>query len=146
MKYQCEVTIDLPRDRVVELFDSSENLPKWQPGLLSFDHVSGKQGQSGAKSRLVYVERGRETEMFETIIRRNMPEEFTALYEAKGVTNWCANFFKEDGSDKTLWVMKNEFKFHGLMSIFGLVMRGAFPKQTLSDMNRFKAFAEGVVA
>ena len=143
MKYTCEVTIDLPRARVVELFDSIKNLAKWQPGLLGFDHVSGEPGEPGAKSRLVYEERGRETEMFETIIRRDLPDAFMALYEAKGVKNWCTHFFKEDGPDKARWVMENEFKFRGLMSIFGLVMRSAFPKQTLSDMNRFKAFAEG---
>jgi hypothetical protein len=33
MNYTCEVVIDLPRDRVIELFDNPQNLTKWQPGL-----------------------------------------------------------------------------------------------------------------
>jgi len=33
MKYTSEVTINLPRDRVVELFDDPDNLPKWQKGF-----------------------------------------------------------------------------------------------------------------
>ena len=53
MKYTVEIEIDLPRERVIELFDSTENCFKWQKGLLSFDHLSGEPGQPGAKSKLV---------------------------------------------------------------------------------------------
>ena len=41
MKYKNEVMIRLPLEKVVSLFDSEENLFKWQPDLLSFEHVSG---------------------------------------------------------------------------------------------------------
>ena len=44
MKYTCEITIDLPRERVVEIFDDSEKLPKWMPGLKRFEHLSGDPG------------------------------------------------------------------------------------------------------
>ena len=44
MRYKTEVIINLPRDRVIELFDSFENLKEWQEGLLSHDHVSGEPG------------------------------------------------------------------------------------------------------
>ena len=40
-------------------------------------------------------------------------------------------------------VMENDFKFSGLMVLMGIFMRGAFPKQTIKDMTRFKEFAEG---
>ena len=36
MKFIVEITINLPRDRVITLFDSTENLYKWQPDLISF--------------------------------------------------------------------------------------------------------------
>ena len=68
MKYEVETTIDLPRERVIELFDNPDNLPKWQPTLQSFELISGESGQPGAKSRLVYLEDGREIEMIETIV------------------------------------------------------------------------------
>jgi len=29
MKYECELIIDLPRDRVIEMFDNPDNLSKW---------------------------------------------------------------------------------------------------------------------
>ncbi|MFQ5507583.1 MAG: SRPBCC family protein [Planctomycetota bacterium] len=51
--YTVEVDIDLPRERVIELFDNADNLYKWQPGLQSFEHLSGEPGQPGASSRMV---------------------------------------------------------------------------------------------
>jgi hypothetical protein len=33
MEYESEIVVDLPRERVVELFDSAENLFEWQAGL-----------------------------------------------------------------------------------------------------------------
>ena len=49
MKYTTQVEINLPRKRVIELFDNSENLKKWQEGLISFDHIEGEAGKEGAK-------------------------------------------------------------------------------------------------
>jgi hypothetical protein len=111
MKYRSEVTIDLPRERVVELFDNPDNLAKWQPGLLSFDHIEGELGKPGAKSRLVYDENGRKVEMIETIITRDLPDEFSGTYQAKGVWNRIDNRFYEDGSSRTRWVTESDFRF-----------------------------------
>ncbi len=142
MKYSTEVTINRPRQQVVELFDNPELMPKWQKGFISMAQISGEPGQAGAKANLVYDMNGRKIEMVETIITRSLPDEFTATYEAKGVHNVVANRFYEDGPDKTRWVMANEFNFTGFMKLIGMLMPGSFRKQTLDDMNRFKAFAE----
>lgn len=141
MKYTSAVTIDLPRKRVVELFGDPDSLIKWQPTLREFTPTEGQRGQPGARTRLVYDEGSREMEMIETIIRRNLPDEFTATYEAKGVWNLVENRFFDLG-DTTRWEIETEFKFKGLMILMGLFMRGAFPKQTLKGMNDFKDFAE----
>ena len=142
MNYEKELIIDLPRDRVVELMDNFENLKKWQPSLKSYEHVSGDVGKEGAVTMLVYEEKGREVEMTETIVTRNFPDEFTAIYEGKDVVNRFENYFYEEGPNKTRWRTVSDFKFRGFMAVFALFMRRAFPKQTLSDMERFKVFAE----
>ena len=54
MKFTVEITINLPRDRVITLFDSIENLYKWQPDLISFEHESGTASEVGDKYRLEY--------------------------------------------------------------------------------------------
>ena len=91
LNYTVEIEINSPREKVIELFDNSDNLMKWQTGLKRFDHISGIPGEEGAKSRLTYIENGRELEMTETIIKKELPEKFSALYEAKGVKNKISN-------------------------------------------------------
>ncbi len=142
MKYCCELIIALPRQRVIELFDNSDNLSKWQPGLESFTPISGTPGEVGAKSELVYQMGKRRIEMVETITVRNLPDEFAGTYEAKGVFNTVHNTFIDQG-DSTLWRSDNVFELHGIfMKLMGWLMPGAFKKQTVTIMNQFKEFAE----
>ena len=144
MKYTREVVIDLPRDRVIELFDNPDNLPKWQEGLQSFEHVSGEPGQPGAKSRLVYDHRGRHIEMIETITERNLPDEFSGTYETEGVWNGMKNRFVEEAPDRTRWIAESEFRCSGLkMKLMTIFLRPMFTSTTLKSLRDFKAFAEG---
>lgn len=145
MKYTCEIEIGLPVSRVVELFDSVENLKKWQPGFVSFEPISGMTGQVGAKSLLKYKMGKREIEMIETITVKNLPHEFSGTYEAKGVWNEAKNFFIPLGANKTLYKSENEFRFSGFMKLIGLLMPGAFKKQSMKYLELFKKFAESEV-
>ena len=142
MRYKTEVIINLPRDRVIELFDSFENLAKWQEGLISHDHISGEPGQPGAKTRLVYQMGKRRTEMIETILVRELPDEFSGTYDATGVHNIVRNHFYDEGAT-TRWVLDSDFQFSGYMRIMSLFMPGSmFKKQTRKTMEDFKRFAE----
>lgn len=143
MKYSVSIVIELPRATVIELFDNPANLPCWQRGLQSHQLVSGRAGQVGARSRLVFQMGRRRIEMLETITRRNLPDEFDGTYEAPGVFNIVCNRFVALSPSQTRWESDNEFRFSGLfMKFIGLVMRGAFPKQSQQYMQDFKAFAE----
>ncbi len=143
MKYTREIVIDLPRDRVIELFDDADNLPKWQDGLQSFEHMSGEPGQPGAKSRLVYEHRGRQVEMVETITRRELPDEFSGTYETEGVWNLMNNRFREEGPGHTRWIAETEFRCTQLkMRLMFIFMRFLFTRQTMQSLRDFKTFAE----
>jgi carbon monoxide dehydrogenase subunit G len=142
MKYETELIIELPRERVIELFDDPDNLSQWQPGLKSFEHISGEAGQPGTKSKLLYEMGSRTVEMIETIEKRELPDEFTSTYEAKGVWNYNANRFYEDGPDKTRWVLDTDFRFSGFMKLMAFFMPGSFKKETMKTMMAFKRFAE----
>lgn len=141
MKYTCEVTINRPRPDVVALFDNPDHMKVWQEGLQSFEHISGEAGHPGAKSRLVYDMNGRVIEMTETIIKRNLPDEFTGTYDAEGVHNIVENFFHDEGSN-TRWTMVSDFQFSGFMAVASIFMRPIFRRQTMRIMNSFKRFAE----
>ena len=68
MQYTIETEINQPRQKVIELFDNSDNLAFWQPGFISFTHESGEPGQPGAVSRIRYDRgNGKEFDMIETV-------------------------------------------------------------------------------
>lgn len=142
MKYTVETEINLPIARVVELFDDPENLKHWQPGLISFEPISGTPGQPGAKSRLKYKMGKRDIEMIETITVRNLPDEFSGTYEAKGVFNIVKNYFRAVSENKTKYISENEFQFKGFMKLIGFLMPGAFRKESEKYLQQFKEFAE----
>lgn len=141
MNYTNEITINLPREQVAELFSDPAQIKQWQPTFQTMKHISGEPGQAGAKSSMVYLEGKREMTLIETILVNNLPDEFTATYETAGVYNLQKNYFYAEG-DKTRWVSETEFKFSGFMRIIGFFMRGAFVKQSNKIMDDFKAFAE----
>lgn len=143
MKYTTEIEIRLPRQKVVARFDNLENLYKWQKALKSFENMSGVPGQAGARSKLVYNMNGRTMEMTETIVKRNLPDEFHGIYEAKGVWNSFENYFSEKDEKTTNWKTVSEFRFSSFaMKAMAFLLPGLFKKQTLKTMNDFKTFAE----
>ena len=143
MKYSNEVIINLPLNRVIELFDSEENLFNWQPELISFEHVSGEKGEVGAKSKLRYKMGKREVEMIETITVKDLPKEFSGTYEAKGVWNEVKNYFEVIDENTTRWHSDCHFEFSGFMKIMAFIMPGMFKKQSQKYLDQFKTFAEG---
>jgi len=142
MKYTTEIVIELPRKEVIELFNSAENMKKWQKGFQSIEHLEGTPGEKGATSKLIYLMGKRRIEMIETITDQQFPESFHCTYDTKGVYNVVKNYFREKDEHTTLWVSENEFQFSGFMKIMSWIMPGAFKKQSCKYMEDFKAFAE----
>lgn len=141
--YTVSVDIDLPRDKVIELFDSEENLYKWQDGLQSFEHLEGEPGQPGARSKMVYLNGGQELALYETITDRNLPDEFNGIYEWDGGRNTLVNRFVELGENRTRWESTCTYTFSSLvMKAMGFLMPGAFRKQNQKFLDNFKAFCE----
>ena len=142
MKYSHEITIDLPREKVLEIFDKKENLFKWQKGLQSFDHVSGTEGEEGAVSKMVFKNGKRVLEMEEKIIKKNFPDHYYFEFTAKGLTNWNDNSFLEASPTQTKWTQSNVFKGKGMVKVMMVLMPGMFKKQSFKYMQDFKTFAE----
>lgn len=142
MKYISHVEINQSIEKVIELFDNPDNMSKWMDGLKSFDHISGEAGQAGAKSKLVFQMGKRNVEMIETITVRDLPKEFSGVYEAKGVWNSVKNTFEPISDSKTKYSTECEFKFKGMMKVIGFLIPGAFKKQSMKYLVDFKSFAE----
>jgi carbon monoxide dehydrogenase subunit G len=142
MKYEFEIEVNQPRSKVIELFDNPDNMKKWQPGFISFEHLQGEAGQPGAKSKVKYKMGKSDIEMIETIVMRNLPDEFSGTYETAGMWNKVENFFSEISPTKTKWKSINEFRASGVTKLIVWFMPGAFKKQTLQYMHLFKKFCE----
>ncbi len=142
MQFTVSIDINRPREKVIALFDDPANLSKWMAGLQSFEHLSGTPGQPGAKSKLVFLMGKRRIEMTETIIRRNLPREFSGSYEADGVYNMVVNRFEALDSNTTRYTSEQEFRLSGFMKIIGYLMPGIFKKQSMKYLEDFKRFAE----
>lgn len=142
MKYINEVIINKPIDEITQLFSDPNNMKEWQPGFTSMQLLSGEEGKPGAKSKLHYKMGKRDIEMIETIEVNSLPENFTATFETKGVYNHQKNTFEKLAEDRTRYVAYNEFRFSGIMKLFGWFMPNAFKKQSQQYMDLFKEFAE----
>ncbi len=142
MKYRLEITVNLPRKRVVELFDNPDNLKEWQPGLKSFEPLSDNLYEEGAKTKLLYQMGKKEVAMIETIVLYNPPDRFSAIYEAKNVWNRCDNWFLEKDETTTQWLFESDFRCKGFVWALTLLCPWMFKKQSLDYMNQFKTFAE----
>ncbi|RSM53819.1 hypothetical protein DMB66_38050 [Actinoplanes sp. ATCC 53533] len=153
MKYTVSMEIALPRERVAQLLADPAHLPKWLRGLVLHEPLSGAHGQVGTKSRVV-LRMGQQTfEGTETITRRDPVDlhgiaresvvHFDREIVGEGMWSAARERLTEAGPETTLWVSENEYRFSGLlMRLVGLLMPGAFRKQSLLHMRDFKAFAE----
>ena len=80
LKYSCDIDLNLPMDRVSELFQDPDRIPEWQPSFISMELVSGNAGQPGNVHKLVHKMGKREMVMIETIKENDMPNRFVATY------------------------------------------------------------------
>lgn len=142
MKFTSEIKLTKAREEIIGKFKDPENMKHWQRGFISMETISGILGKKGSKSRLKYKIGNQEIEMEETIVNNDLPGQFHANYQAKGVYNIQENFFEETLDGDTLWTSNNEFRFSGFMKLMGLFMPTAFRKQSSQYINDFKAFAE----
>ena len=96
---------------------------------------------------LRYTHGKRKMVLIETILKRNLPYEFHAPYDARGVRNIQKNFFLETENGKTQWIAESHFEFSGsFMKLMALLMPGAFRKRSLLYARDFKAFAENGIS
>lgn len=142
MRYSTEILIRFPRKKVIELFQSTDHLQKWQPGLKSFESLDGTPGEEGAHSKLIYESRKGDLVMTGTIIKKQLPESIDMVYRSKGVYNRVENRFTEEETGATLWRSENYFRFRGVMMMMAPFLKRAFIHNTLLNMDRFKLFVE----
>lgn len=143
MKYSHEITINAPLADVIRLFENPANEKYWRPEPVNVEHLSGIPGQPGAKTRMKYRMNNREFELVETITARNLPQEFSGIYDAGNMVNTMKHSFTPQGPDKTIYKTEVAYTFKSLAPrIMGFLVPGFFKKQTYKYMRMFKDFIE----
>lgn len=153
VRYTVSIEITLPREKVVQLLADPEHLPKWLRGMVLHEPLNGEHGQLGTTSRVVMQTGQRKIECTETITRREpadlreIPKTGVVHFEREivGEGMWSAvrDRLTESSPETTLWESETEFRFSGfLMKLVGILMPGAFRKQSQQHMQDFKAFVE----
>jgi hypothetical protein len=144
MKFTCSTIINLPKEKVAELYSNENNLKYWQSGFQSKELLSGTKGQPGAKSKISMTYNNKPMVLTETIQKNNLPDEVAGYYEHKHMNNTMTCRFQQLDSAKTRFDMEIHYtKFFGFMpKLMSVLVPGMFKKQAQKMVDSFKTFAE----
>jgi hypothetical protein len=142
VKIKTEIIIAADRNTVWRLFDSPDNLHRWQPTLKSITHRSGTPTELGAVSELVYVENGRDITMTQTVIERREPDFVAAEYVSRWGKALLVNHFEVIDDNTTRWLAYANHTFTGVMRLGGLFIGKSIRERAEANMNRFKLLVE----
>ena len=137
-----EIEVDRPLSDVYAAFNHPDNLPRWIQGLQRTELISGEPGKVGAKTRQIYLERGRIVEMIETITAHEPEKHLSGTLEGPGINATMeVNFI--DRGERTGIRFSSNFKGSSiLMSLMLPFMKGAMKKRTCGDLETFKRMVE----
>jgi|SRR5712671_4101970 len=143
MKHTVE--INLPINKVIELFLDKANFKDWKKDFISYEHIQGTPDEIGSSDKLVF----KRVTLIETVTSKKLPSEISYEYEHKRGTKTimihkASNHFTLLQENKTLYELDSEItKIFGLLPkiIMGL-MKGASNKYAQDQLNQFKLFAE----
>ena len=141
MKMKFEVEVDAEPATVWAAFDSTDNLQKWQPTLVSIEHKTGQPGHPEAVAELTYDENGRRIVMTETITERREPDFMAGTYESNHGTSLIVNTF-EKLDNGTRWTAWHNMRFSGMAKLFAIFVQKKVRKRIEDDMQRFKLMVE----
>lgn len=142
MKYTTEITVNAPIDKVAELLGDHAKLKYWMKELRTYETVSGKPREVGAKTKL-YLAIGPGVDATETILEVDFPRRFKARYEMGQGSLVVVSQLTEMGKGTTKYTLDHQFEFKGMLKVGAALMKPAFIKHSERMMQDFKALAEG---
>ena len=142
MVSEFRIEIGRPLKEVYAAFNNPANLPRWIAGLQRTELISGTPGEVGAKTRQIYLERGRIVELIETITAREPLKRFSGDIDGQGVNCAIHVEFVDRGSS-TLVVARADMRSRSFMlSLMMPFIKGSVRKRQGGDFERFKQLME----
>src|SRR6266571_7190749 len=141
MKSTVTVEINLPREKVDDLFTDPRNSTLWMNDVDRIEVVSGQLGMPGSKYRL--VPRKGNMVFVATVLSRDLPNEARLVLDSPNVVVSVTGTFQSHTANRTLLISNEVFRFKGAISaIFGFFEQIAIRKAHRRHIEAFKAFAE----
>jgi uncharacterized membrane protein len=139
---QFRIEIDRPLSEVYAAFNNPDNLPRWITGLQRTEPISGTPGQVGAKTRQIYLERGRIVELIETITAHEPMKRFVGEIDGQGM-NCAIHVEFVDRGRSTLVVAGSDLRSRSFMlSLMLPFIKASIHKRQGADFERFKRLLE----
>lgn len=142
MEYTVSNIINKPIDEVVRHFKDEDGVKHWMEGLQKITRISGDPHTVGAKSEFLFVHKGKEMLIKETILEEELPHQIKFEYESPMGKNQVEMKFESMPDGSTKQSNTSYFEMKGLAKIFGFLAKGMFKKQSLKYMNAFKKYVE----
>ena len=142
MVSEFRIEIDRPLKEVYAAFNNPDNLPRWISGLQRTEPISGTPDQVGAKTRQIYLERGRIVELIETITAHEPMKRFAGEIAGPGVSVAIHVEFVDRGAT-TLVVAGCDIRSRSFMLALLLpFIKSSIRKRQGADFERFKRLLE----
>jgi polyketide cyclase/dehydrase/lipid transport protein len=140
MKSLVELDIDLPQEKLAELFADPRNNPKWMDDLARIEPVRGELGEAGSVYRMV----PKQGPVFvATVLSRRLPEELRLSLESPGITVAVNGRLIRLSERQTRLVSEETFEFEGAFNkVSGFIAQKAIKAAHRRHMQAFKRFAE----
>lgn len=142
MKFQAEIEIEKPIKHVVALFSDPSNTIKWLEGLKSTTLISGNLGEPGSKSKVIFETPAGRMQLMETIISKNLPDEYVIRYEGDGYVGYTKHQFIKVDKTLTKFISSQDVELQGALKFVGGLISGTIKKQLERSTVCFKNFAE----
>ena len=129
---------------VADYFANPEFLGEYQEGFIKKELIGGEFGRENSVSKM-YYKMGRGTmELTETILKNNLPDQFSAFYFHKHTENtMTSNFIAIDNKSTRYDAEIHYTKFKGIMvNIMKTLFPSMFKKQVQKWLDNFKIFVE----
>jgi uncharacterized protein YndB with AHSA1/START domain len=143
VKIELNRRIRRDADTVRAAVTDAEALAEWQPTLKSLRVVSGRRGEAGSVSELVYDENGREVRLEETVTDSRDPELLELTYRGGQAVSRLRHWFASPAPGETVWTVDCDVRFHGLWRrLLAPLLKGSVRRRIDGDMARLQQLLE----
>lgn len=142
MNYKLSININKPIEEETVLFRDRSKDKLWVKGFQKKTAIKGKEGEEGSICKVKFKMGKRHFEMEEETVINNLLNEYTTTYTTDKVYNIVKSSFEKIDDNTTTYHTQQKFQLKGFMKIMGILMPGAFKKQSMQYLKDFKSFAE----